>query len=78
MHAWSSLSYLCKSGGDVLTKYNCLQDCFAEFCRKACLAPQLERGSGIVFNTDRSRPADVLVPNWCLSRPAALPDPLSS
>eukprot|EP00731_Ephydatia_muelleri_P022143 Em0014g734a len=35
--------------------------------QRACLSPQLEKGPGIDF----SRPADVLVPNWSLSNPAA-------
>ncbi|KAL5493866.1 hypothetical protein EMCRGX_G015100 [Ephydatia muelleri] len=37
-------------------------------CRSgACLFPQLEKGPGLGF----FRPADVLVPNWSLSNPAA-------
>ena len=35
---------------------------------KACLSSQLEKGPGL----DISRPADVLMPNWSLSNPAAL------
>ena len=57
----------CRSGGDTITRHNKLRDCFANLCSKACLSPQLEKGPGIDF----SRPADVLVPNWSLSRPAA-------
>ena len=35
------------------------------------LAPLLEQGYGIGPAKDRSRPADILIPNWSLSRPAA-------
>ena len=57
----------CRSGGDVIARHNKLRDCVANLCSKACLSPQLEKGAGIDF----SRPADVLVPNWSLSNPAA-------
>eukprot|EP00731_Ephydatia_muelleri_P030242 Em0021g765a len=57
----------CRSGGDVIARHNKLRDCVANLCSKACLSPQLEKGPGIDF----SRPADVLVPNWSLSNPAA-------
>ena len=57
----------CRSGGDTIVRHNKLRDCFANLCSKACLSPQLEKGPGIDF----SRPADVLVPNWSLSHPAA-------
>ena len=57
----------CHSGGDVIAPHNKLRDCFANLCSKACLYPQLEKGPGLDF----SRPADVLVPNWSLSNPAA-------
>ena len=56
--------------GDVITRHNQLRDCIADFCHKACLSPQIEKGSGILPK-DQSRPADILVPNWSLSRPAA-------
>ena len=34
----------------------------------ACLAPQLEMGG---WSRDRTHPANVLVPNWVLGKPAA-------
>ena len=58
----------CRSGGDVITRHNQLRDCIADFCHKACLSPQIEKGSGILPK-DQLRPADILVPNWSLSRP---------
>ena len=62
---------ICHAGGDVVTRHNRLCDSFADFCRKACLAPELEKGCGLTSTKDRTRPADVLVPNWSLSRSAA-------
>ena len=32
---------ICHAGGDVVTRHNCLRDSFADFCRRACLAPKL-------------------------------------
>ena len=68
--AWGHHMLTCRSGGDVITRHNQLRDCIADFCHKACLSPQIEKGSGILPK-DQSRPADILVPNWSLSRPAA-------
>ena len=55
------------AGGDIIARHNKLRDCFANLCSKACLSPQLEKGPGLDFTS----PADVLVPNWSLSNPAA-------
>ena len=70
MDAWGHQMLTCRSGGDVITRHNQLRDCIADFCHKACLSPQIEKGSGILPK-DQSRPANILVPNWSLSRPAA-------
>ena len=37
---------ICRSGGDEVTRHNCLCGCFADICRRICLAPELERGYG--------------------------------
>ena len=70
MDAWGHYMLTCHSGGDMITRHNLLRDCITDFCNKACLSPQIEKGSGILPK-DQSRPADILVPNWSLSRPAA-------
>ena len=70
MDAWGHLMLTCCSGGDVITRHNQLRDCIADFCHKACLSPQIEKGCGILPK-DQSRPTDNVVPNWSLSRPAA-------
>ncbi|KAL5479267.1 hypothetical protein EMCRGX_G022766 [Ephydatia muelleri] len=41
------------------------------FCQHACLGPCLEMGCGPGYTNSQSRPADVLVPNWDLGKPAA-------
>ena len=54
-----------------VTRHNRLHDRFADFCCRACLAPECERGCRLTYKKDRSRAGDVLVPNWSLSRSAA-------
>ncbi|KAL5502816.1 hypothetical protein EMCRGX_G009650 [Ephydatia muelleri] len=44
--------------------------CF-ESCRQAGIGGQMEVGSGLGHDARRKRPADVLVPNWVLGKPAA-------
>ena len=51
--------------------HNELWDIFSDFCRLACLGPRLEMGCGAGFTNSQSCPADVLVPNWELGKPAA-------
>ena len=69
MGAWGHHMLTCHFGGDVITRQNQLKDCIADFCCKACLSPQVEKGSGILPK-DQSRTAYILVPNWSLSHPA--------
>ena len=57
----------CKGGGDVMLHHNSLRDAFSQFCHRACLGGQLEVGCGI---GEDSRPADILVQNWIISKPA--------
>ena len=59
-----------KHGGDVVSRHNKLRDVFYDFCQRACLGPRLEMGCG-AGSDSQSRPADVLVPNWDLGKPAA-------
>eukprot|EP00731_Ephydatia_muelleri_P015665 Em0009g89a len=42
-----------------------------DYCQRACLGPRLEMGCGVGYTNPQSRPADVLVPNWDLGKPAA-------
>ena len=61
----------CKGGGDAVIRHNALRDVFAQLCHRACLGGQLEVGYGSGGDVSNSRPADFLVPNWTLGKPAA-------
>ena len=61
----------CKGGGDVGLRHNSLTDVFAQFCHRARLGGQLEVGHGYGAESSLSRPADILVPNWMIGKPAA-------
>ena len=61
----------CKGGGEAVIRHNALMDVFTQFCHRARLGGQLEieyAWSG--GNFTNSRPADFLVPNWALGKPA--------
>ena len=61
----------CRYNGDVVSRHNQLRNTFFEFCRQAGVGGQMEVGSGLGHDERRTRPADVLVPNWDLGKPAA-------
>ncbi|KAL5463779.1 hypothetical protein EMCRGX_G032713 [Ephydatia muelleri] len=61
----------CKYRGDVVSRHNRLRDVFLESCRRACIGARVEAGSGLGHDQHRTRPADVLVPDWVLGKPAA-------
>ena len=44
---------------------------FLETCRRACIGACVEAGSDLGRDQRRTRPADVLVPDWMLGKPAA-------
>ena len=62
----------CKGGGDSIIRHNSLRDTFWESCKLACIAGQIEAGSGLDVEGSRTRPADILVHNWEFGKPAAL------
>ena len=64
-------SLSCKHGGDVVSRHNKCRDVFLDFCQRACLGPHLGMGCGAGYTNSQSCPADVLVPNWDLGKPAA-------
>ena len=41
-------------------------------CHSACVSASIEAGSGLGHEHLHTRPADVLLPNWVYSKPAAL------
>ena len=61
----------CKRGGEAVHCHNLLRDVFADSCRPAHLPVKLEVGNNLTPDHDHSRPADVLVHNWSLGKPAA-------
>ena len=61
----------CKYRGDVVSHRNRLRDVFLETCRRACIGARVEAGSGLGHDQRHTQPADVLVPVWMLSKPAA-------
>lgn len=58
----------CSKGGYVVGRHNRLRDAFFKLAQVAGLSPSLEQGA---FDSDRTRPADVLVQSWSLGKPAA-------
>ena len=54
----------------MVSRHNKLRDVL-DFCQRACLGPRLEMGCGAGYTNSQSHPADVLVPNWDLGKPAA-------
>ena len=61
----------CRYNGDVVSRHNELRNTFFESCRQAGVGGKMEVGSGLGHNEWCTQPADVLVPNWDLGKPAA-------
>eukprot|EP00731_Ephydatia_muelleri_P011645 Em0006g539a len=72
------LATTCNKGGDVVTRHNQLRNVLAETCRRAHLSVKVEMGSNLTSEHDHSRPADILLPNWALGKPAAFDIPVTS
>ncbi|KAL5494022.1 hypothetical protein EMCRGX_G015291 [Ephydatia muelleri] len=62
----------CKRGGDVVYRHNRLRDIVAESCRRAHLSVHLEVGHNLTPDHSNTCPADILIPHWCMGKPAAL------
>ena len=58
-------------GEDAVHRHNLLRDVFADSCRLAHLGVKVEVGNNLTQDHDHTRPADVLVHNWSLGKPAA-------
>ena len=58
----------CIRGGDVVSRHN-KHDILAETFWRAHLGVQVEMGSNVTPDHNHTRPADLLVPNWVLSKP---------
>ena len=55
----------------MVTRHNKLRDTLTETCRRAHLSVKVEAGSSLTHDHSHTRPADILVPNWSLGKPAA-------
>ena len=55
----------------MVSRHNKLRDVLAETCRRAHLGVQVEMGSNVTSNHSHTHPADLLIPNWVLGKPAA-------
>ena len=64
----------CKFGGDVVSRHNQLRDTlsFVKTCRITGVSASIEAGCWLGHDHLHTRPADVLLPNWICSKPAAL------
>ena len=60
----------CKHASDIVSCPNKLRDVFVECCRQANVSAQVKVGSGFGHDKCNTRPADVIVPNWSLRKPA--------
>ena len=62
----------CKYGGDVVSRHNRIRDILVETCRRAHIGVKEEVGNNLSRDHSKTRPADILLPNWFLGRTAAL------
>ena len=62
----------CKYGGDVVSRHNKMRDILVETCRRAHIGVQVEVGNNLTHDHNKTRPADILLSNWFLGKPAAL------
>eukprot|EP00731_Ephydatia_muelleri_P015442 Em0008g1162a len=62
----------CKYGGDVVSRHNRIRNILVETCRRAHIGVKVEVGNNLSRDHSKTRPADILLPNWFLGRTAAL------
>ncbi|KAL5467311.1 hypothetical protein EMCRGX_G031522 [Ephydatia muelleri] len=62
----------CKYGGDVVSRHNKIRDILVETCRRAHIGVQMEVGNNLTHDHNKTRPANILLSNWFLGKPAAL------
>ena len=62
----------CKYGGDVVSCHNRIRDILVETCCWAYIGVKMEVGNNVSRDHSKTRPADILLPNWVLGRMAAL------
>ena len=62
----------CRYGGDVVSCHNRIRDILVETCGNAHIGVKVEVGNNLSRDHSKTRPADILLPNWVLGRTAAL------
>eukprot|EP00731_Ephydatia_muelleri_P003661 Em0001g3661a len=62
----------CKYGGDVVSCHKKIRDILVATCRLAHIGVQVEVGNNLTHDHNKTRPADILLSNWFLGKPAAL------
>ena len=62
----------CMWEGGVVTRHSRLYDCIVEVCCHAHIGVQIEVGNNLTPSQSKTRPADILIPNWVMGRTAAL------
>jgi len=61
---------LCQKGPDHILRHNVIQDTLFSVCQNAALSPRLEEPH--LVGPNKTRPGDVVIPNWSMGRTAAI------
>ena len=56
----------CRYGGDVVSCHNRIRDILVETCGYAHIGVKVEVGNNLSRDHSKTRPADILLPNWVL------------
>ena len=56
----------------MVSRHNKIRDILVETCRRAHIGVQVEVGNNLTHDHNKTRPADILLSNWFLGKPAAL------
>ena len=56
----------------MVSRHNRIRDILVETCRRAHIGVKVEVGNNLTRDHSKTRPADILLPNWFLGRTAAL------
>ena len=56
----------------MVTRHYRLHDCIVEVCCRAHIGVRVEVGNNLTPSHSKTRPADILIPNWVMGRTAAL------
>ena len=56
----------------MVTRHNMIRDILVEICHQAHIGVKVEVGNNLSRDHSKTRPADILLPNWFLDRTTAL------